>query len=548
MLKFLFQSGGAKPQITLLGQVEQGSNITKTQKEQNLTTSYSKISYDKQSNNQPQAQIINEIAKKNTKQIEAGKIEPPPIRATPTQQLVADKANMQILHNAPTNIAANIYKQTAQILPQSSAPEQTVMNNIILSQSVISKLKLLPGQIVSAKVSGKTSQGAINFIIGQQAFSAFIGADPPIGTILQFVVRKEGRQYRLVLNNILQNSLLQTNDKNIAIGKVSSAEKTNNPVTAPITSPTAQALFLSLPMAIARQDSIFALFANLLNLQKEGFSTNKAIPQNIRNIAQSLLSGQLKFDIPISGEALRGSILRSGIFLEGILSGKSGSQLNQLLAQKADIKSLLLALRNSLVKWQGEQYGPNKPDINRPPPPIRGPYPRSQLPKSKNLANMGDVKSLSNSLLSQTDAALARIKLFQISSLQDNPTRLGTNYEINLELPFSYGSENNIIRFQIFRDTNCKNNNIEDSGWNMRFSMNIAQMGEVGANISYMAGKIGALIWAEKYSTANRLNKFIPSLLEGLQARGLEINFVRIKHGIPDNEAKSSGEIMDNKL
>ena len=82
----------------------------------------------------------------------------------------------------------------------------------------------------------------------------------------------------------------------------------------------------------------------------------------------------------------------------------------------------------------------------------------------------------------------------------------------------------------------------------MSFALSLQQLGEVGAKITYKASRVGALIWAEEDSTAKILNELLPELTQSLEARGLEISFLRVRHGALSQSAKSSGEFLDDVL
>ncbi|MCF6344257.1 MAG: flagellar hook-length control protein FliK [Devosiaceae bacterium] len=529
MLKFLFQSGGEKPQITLMGEATSNSKTT-------------------QSTQPPQP---NQTTQNQTTQNSATKI------TISTQQ-----ANAQI----NTQQAANPQNPAPQNqVPQSPQAQTSTTTSVPLPPATQAKLQLLVGQTVSAKVSGTTTNGQTNFTIGSTQFSAPIASNPPIGTVLQFLVKSENGQARLVLSepNIsitqqaqakptAQNPYNNQVIKNTTTSSTTQNLQQNQNIAPPITNPLAQAISSAIPLALAQQDSLTALFANLMGLQKQ----NIKLEPTVKKAVQQLLDGQLKLDgKTLTGNVIKQAISRSGNFLESALSGKmqsfttspSPSPAQQISLAQGDMKALLLSLRSSLLKWLGEQPASQKTLENQIPPPRKGVLPRASPPNSQRLPEGLDAKNIGAALLRQTDSALSRLRLFQISSLPDQAARSTISNEINLELPFSLGNESNIIRFQIERDGSNKYGNNEQS-LSLRFAMNLQSLGEVGANISFRLGKVGAMIWAQEEETAKQLNDMLPELASSLEARGLETNFIRVRHGAPEKDKVKKGDFVNDLL
>ncbi len=533
MLKFLFQSGGEKPQITLMS--EGASNSKASQPSQSTQPS--------QPNQTTQNQVTQNSATKIT---------------ISTQQANTQQAPNPQNPNPPNSAQQN---QT----PQSPQAQTSTITSVPLPPATQAKLQLLAGQTVSAKVSGTATNGQTNFTIGATQFSAPIANNPPIGTVLQFLVKSENGQARLVLNvpNIKLAQQAQAKPttqnpyNNQVIQNITTSSTTQNPqqnqtIPPPIANPIAQAISSTIPLALAQQNSMAALFANLMGLQKQ----NIELEPSVKKAVQQLLDGQLKLDgKALNGNTIKQAITRSGNFLESALSGKtqslltspSSSPAQQISLAQSDMKALLLSLRSSLLKWLGEQPASQKPLENQMPPPRKGVLPRASPPNSQRLPEGLDPKNIGAALLRQTDSALSRLRLFQISSLPDQAARSAISNEINLELLFSLGNESNIIRFQIEKDGGNKNENGEQN-WNLRFAMNLQSLGEVGANISFRLGKVGAMIWAQEEETAKQLNDMLPELTSSLEARGLETNFIRVRHGAPEKGGVVKGDFVNDLL
>jgi hypothetical protein len=154
-------------------------------------------------------------------------------------------------------------------------------------------------------------------------------------------------------------------------------------------------------------------------------------------------------------------------------------------------------------------------------------------------------------LLAQSESALARLQLTQLSSLPESSMRVaqgpaGAASEVNIELPLLFGGEMNVGQFQIFKDGRKGPDGNRDGEWKMRFSINFSQTGEVGATVSLRGGKTGVMLWAEREETAAVLKESQGELEEALAARGLEPGAIRCRHGLPPQAKKPVGAFMDN--
>ncbi len=554
MLQFLFQSGGKNPQIALMGELDQNGKLIQPNQHQNISK-------------EPKPTITNQTIVKSPTPPNTAQQN---IATTPASTLADSPTRPSSTYSAQQPNQQQVWQtiQPPNTQASSTQPISQTVSNIPLSPAIQAKLQLLPGQIISAKVTGQSQNGQTNFTIAQQNFTAPIAGNPPIGSNLQFLVHGEAGRVSLQLNetiNILTSQAqakpteqiaqtgygnigtktppLSHNPQNKEIIQNIQPQNITNPTASSATSPISQAISTAIPAALARQDSIGALFANLMNLQKQ----NIKLDQNVKKATQSLINGQIKLDgKSLNGEALKQAIRKSGLFLESLLAGKSQNSLSQISGAQSDIKSLLLLLRSTLIKYLGEQ--PKQLNLNnRPPPPLKGALPRALPPNSPQLPDGSNAKTIARTLLSQTDSALSRLRLFQISSLPETIGRSPTSSEINLELPFSYGGESNIIRFQISKDREGNKEKNEDV-WSLRFAMNLQELGEVGANISFRQGKIGVIIWAQEEKIAKQLDSLLPELTDSLEALGIKTSFVRVRYGAEETSKKSSGDLVNDLL
>ena len=538
LLEFLFQSGSAKPQITLLGET---TNQKPTQ-------------------NQQQTNPTQQPTTKPTT--------PPPPQSQPSPQ------------------------QNSNPQPQTS---------ITLPPATKAALHLYPSQTITATVAGTNPSGQTILQIGQQQFPATLPNNPNIGSNLQFQVQITGDQTRLTLSHQPvatppnQSADKSLNQSQIAAQSAPPTTKTNTtipPQAAINQTAISQAISLAIPSSIARQDSIVALFANLTGLTKK---QTQNLPPEIKKLAEKIQNTKLDFDAKLpTGESLKQAIKRSGIFMEATLAkptkiptsqtpipqattkntnpiaqtqtpttqNKTTKSPTQAATQnpvtqtpttlsnlaQSDLKALLLLFKSSLTKLTGEQTTPAKPQENRPPIPIKGTIPRTHNFNPKPVSQNQSQQNLTQTLLTQTEAALSRLRLFQITSLPEARSQSQANaaQELNLEIPFGLNGETGLIKFQISRD-DTKALRQGDNGWQLQFAMNLSNLGEVGAAVSFRYNRVNSTIWAKQEETAITLKKMLPELNNSLAAIGLETGSINIRHGAPKPQQTPYPTNTDNQ-
>lgn len=350
------------------------------------------------------------------------------------------------------------------------------------------------------------------------------------GTILQLRTEGTGSNVRPVL---------------VQVDQPAAVNRPAQPRTPPVLTalnPLQQAVAQTVQSSVFRQDSISALLTSLAGLGAK----LSDLPKPVAQVGAELLAARLEFGAkPLDGAALKLALARSGVLLENTLARPPGPGM-----QPGDIKSALLKLGDALRLWLGDGVTPKPGTEQRPPPPAPGVTPRAERP-----TNLPLPPSLSNTetgarLLGQTDAALARMRLTQISSLPDGFARGSQGSapapELNMELPLLLGGELGVGQFQILEDGGKKGGREGDGGWKMRFSVNFSQTGEVGATVSLRRRRIGVMLWAERDDMAEILEDMTPELEGMLAARGLEPGSIRCRHGHPPQARRPIGAYMDN--
>jgi hypothetical protein len=300
---------------------------------------------------------------------------------------------------------------------------------------------------------------------------------------------------------------------------------------APLPATPAAALSQMMPEAMARQNSIVPLLASLAAIvAKPG-----ALPEPVLRAALQVLGQRVQ--LPPNGptvQILEAAIAKSGLYLEASLAKG---------APAADLKSGLVALKGALVAWLGGNPAPVTA-AQQVAPPLRGMPPRAEPIESSPLPEVP--REVGRALHSQADAALSRVKLMQLASLPDaDPIRVAPQ-ELRMEVPFLIGQELVMAQFQVFRD-GARRKSEGKRGWTMRFAMNFAATGEVGAEVGLLGRSVNVALWAVDPETAAGLEAALPELAPALAALGLEPGAVRVRSIPPEAPKPVSGHYLDSR-
>lgn len=296
------------------------------------------------------------------------------------------------------------------------------------------------------------------------------------------------------------------------------------------------ALAQMVQLALPRQDSILGLTTALSAL-----AGRVALPEPVAKAAQQVLATRLNIDPSgFSGAALKVAMQKSGVFQEALLASGQGQ------AAAGDLKSGLLALKQSLGAWLGNQAP--VPQVGVIAPPLRGQVPRARGGEGRALELPDDPIEIGKVLLERSEAALSRLRLHQNASLPDsNPMRQEAQW--NMDVPLIVGGQQHLLHLQIQRDAEQDAKRAEERGWQVRFAINLAERGEAGAQISLRGKNIGVLIWADHADTAQALAQAVENLRDDLAGVGLVPGAIVIRSGAPAEQplqpAGQSGHYVD---
>ena len=295
------------------------------------------------------------------------------------------------------------------------------------------------------------------------------------------------------------------------------------------------ALTQMVQQALTRQDSVVALTTALTQVVGR-----VAMPEPVMKAVQQVLAQRLSLDgTGPDGAALQKAVRNSGIFQEAMLAG------GQAKAAGGDMKTALLGLQRQLGAWLGEQ--PGLEQVRAIPPPFRGMVPRARA-ENMPLANLPDeAQAAGKILLERTEAALSRLRLHQNASLPEPTARHEAQW--SLDLPVVVGGQQSLLHMQIHRDRDGDDaDQNEDRGWQVRFAINLSEMGEVGAQISLRGNATGVLLWADREEIAAVLSEGVGLLRQELEALSLAPGSIVVRAGAPSAPVLptvSAGHIVD---
>jgi hypothetical protein len=98
----------------------------------------------------------------------------------------------------------------------------------------------------------------------------------------------------------------------------------------------------------------------------------------------------------------------------------------------------------------------------------------------------------------------------------------------------------------VTRDAARRNADVK-RGWTMRFAMNFAQSGEVGAEIGLLGRSVNVALWAADPQMAAGLEAALPELAPALARLGLEPGAMRVRPLPPETPKPHSGHFVDSR-
>lgn len=331
-----------------------------------------------------------------------------------------------------------------------------------------------------------------------------------------------------------------------------------------------------LGQALARQDSLAPLFANLRELANG--SVSLVLPRQLMRLVDQILAQAVPAEHrPVTAQALQAAIARSGLFLEAREAeaaapqqANTGSTAPQTPPQ-ADLKAGLQALRDILrpllepatARPAGPAAEPQAP-VRAGVPEVRRDNPEPQLPRpaaprrdgalvpqpiaEPSLAAAEKPVVIAQTLLEQTEAALDRVKLSQFASLPPEGPRLETQQSARwlTEIPLAFQAGTAILPLQIERDPPQRGApNPEAPIWRMRFALDVEPMGPLQGVVTLQGRAVGVSLWAERDETSQMLRGAVPDLQAALANAQFEDGTVDVHTGHPQARRAAAGQFLD---
>jgi hypothetical protein len=175
---------------------------------------------------------------------------------------------------------------------------------------------------------------------------------------------------------------------------------------------------------------------------------------------------------------------------------------------------------------RGPRATPAAPTMpsSAPPPPDRGALPAAQAIAAPAIAPDAAPDEIAGRLITETNGALARTTLLQVASLPEQPDqpRTDATQRWHFEVPFATPQGTAIAQFEVGRDGRALRADPQTRTWRARFSLDLEATGPVHALIALSGARTSVTLWAERASTAERLNQTSAMLSEALRAAELE--------------------------
>ncbi|PVB60747.1 flagellar hook-length control protein FliK [Labrenzia sp. 011] len=287
---------------------------------------------------------------------------------------------------------------------------------------------------------------------------------------------------------------------------------------------------------------LFAQAGALMNAQAAG---KVSLPDTVAKAMQQILGLRLN-PATAGGKDLQQAVRLSGQFREAQLLRPDGGGPQPL----PDLKSALLSLK-SLLQQLGAEAQVTRP-AGQPAAPSRHAAPRGQAQQGASGYWAGNTPQNLQSLLQETDSALARMRLTQLvnSGLagDERPQSAGRPMELVLDLPLALGQETAVMQMQIGRDGGGQDGEEDaEPAWRLRFAMDLTATGPLEAAISLRGGGTYASLWVDRRETFDQLNAVRDTMEAAFADAGLDLKELRLIRGLPPATAARYGALIDRQ-
>jgi len=326
--------------------------------------------------------------------------------------------------------------------------------------------------------------------------------------------------------------------------------------------------------ALGRQDSLAPLFANLGSLAQG--SVALTLPKPLMALVDQILAQRLPTAEarPVTAEALKAAIARSGVFLEARqAAGEAPTPQTDLKAALQSLRDLLkpavegaptarLPLpgdaANEATQQAGRPVPRSTPDQDaatsapakaRPAPPRDGlltPQPAAEA----SLSSAARPATIAQALFGQAEAALDRIALAQYASLPQEAARLDQQPPARwlTEIPLALPNGTAVLPLEIERDPPQSGSAMPDAPlWRVRFALDVEPLGALQGVVTLQGRAIGVSFWAEREDTSRLLRQATPDLETSLLRSRFDSAEFEVFTGHPQQAKAVAGQFLDRR-
>ncbi|CAN7282169.1 flagellar hook-length control protein FliK [Bosea sp. LjRoot237] len=325
--------------------------------------------------------------------------------------------------------------------------------------------------------------------------------------------------------------------------------------------------------ALGRQDSLAPLFANLGGLAQG--SVALTLPKPLMTLVDQILAQRLPAGgKPVTAEALKAAIARSGVFLEARQAA------GEAPTPRTDLKAALQSLRDLLkpavegapaakLPLPGESTTDAAPQPRRPampgapeqdaaaqmpakarPAPPRDGLLTPQPATEASLTSAARPAVIAQALFSQAEAALDRIALAQYASLPQEAARLDQQPPARwlTEIPLALPNGTAVLPLEIERDPPQPGSATPDAPlWRVRFALDVEPLGALQGVVTLQGRAIGVSFWAEREDTSRLLRQATPDLETSLLRSRFDSAEFEVFTGHPQQAKASAGQFLDRR-
>jgi hypothetical protein len=216
-----------------------------------------------------------------------------------------------------------------------------------------------------------------------------------------------------------------------------------------------------------------------------------------------------------------------------------------------DLKSALLAFK-ALLQNLGAEPAIRFP-ARQPAPPSRHSGPQGQAPQTSSGYWAGAAPQNLQSLLQETDAALARMRLTQLVNGgmggEDAPqSTTSKQMDTVVELPVAFGQETAVMQMQVGRDGGRPDTEDgEEPAWRLRFALDLTATGPLEAAVSLRGGGTYVSLWIDRKETLDTLTGLQETMEAAFADAGLDLQELRFIRGLPPKTAAKYGALINRK-